>query len=207
MTLSLAVLASGSGSNLQAILDACAGGRLDAKVSVVFSNVADAYALERAQNAGVVTRTLSHKDFKDRREFDQAIVQILSEYTVDIVVLAGYMRIVTDVLLSAFPQRVVNIHPALLPAFPGTHGQKQALEYGVKFSGCTVHFVDAGTDTGPIIAQSVVPIEPADTVESLTARILVQEHKLLPEVLQWIAQDRVRVHGRRTEILPSPQVR
>ncbi len=207
MTLSLAVLVSGSGSNLQAILDACAAGAIDAKVVVVFSNVADAFALERAKKLGVPTRHLSHKNYTSRAEYDRAVVAILREQSVDLVVLAGYMRIVTSELLNAYEGRVINIHPALLPAFPGTHAQKQAFEYGVKWTGCTVHFVDVGTDTGAIIAQTVVPVDPEDTEQSLSAKILIEEHKLLPQVLQWFAENRVTLHGRKTHIILQPAAR
>jgi phosphoribosylglycinamide formyltransferase-1 len=206
--ISLAVLVSGSGSNLQAILDAIQHGTLDASVALVLSNKADAGGLERARRAGVPTAVLSHHDYPTREAFDGAVVERLRAHGVEWVVLAGFMRIVTPVLLDAFPQRVVNIHPALLPAFPGAHGQAQALAYGVRFAGCTVHFVDAGTDTGPIIAQAIVPVEEADTVETLTARLLVQEHALLPAVLQWIAAGRVRVEpaaaGGRPRVCVAP---
>jgi phosphoribosylglycinamide formyltransferase-1 len=204
VTLRLAVLASGSGSNLQAIIDAIESKRLDAQIAVVFSNVADAYALERAKIHKIECASFSHKAFLNRESFDQAVVDLLDPYQVDIVVLAGYMRIVTTTLLARYPQRVVNIHPALLPAFVGTHAQRQALEYGVKVTGCTVHFVDAGTDTGPIIAQRAVLVDDNDTEATLTTRILAQEHILLPEVLQWLAEARVRIVGRRTLILPRP---
>jgi len=191
--LRLGVLVSGSGSNLQAILDAVAAGTLAAEVALVLSNKPDAFALERARRAGVQTAVVSHRDFTTRELFDAALVQALSAHRVDCVVLAGFMRIVTPVLLDAFQDRVINMHPALLPAFPGAHAQADALAYGVRVSGCTVHFVDAGTDTGPIIAQSVVPVVDGDTVESLSARILAEEHALLPTVLQWIADGRVVV--------------
>ena len=191
--LRLGVLVSGSGSNLQAILDAVAAGTLAAEVALVLSNKPEAFALERARRAGVQTAVVSHRDFTTRELFDAALVQALSAHRVDCVVLAGFMRIVTPVLLDAFQDRVINMHPALLPAFPGAHAQADALAYGVRVSGCTVHFVDAGTDTGPIIAQSVVPVVDGDTVESLSARILAEEHALLPTVLQWIADGRVVV--------------
>lgn len=189
----LGVLVSGSGSNLQAILDAVASGKLRAKVGVVVSNVATAKALERAAKAGVKTAVVEHKAHPSREAFDAAVVEILRREGVDVVVLAGFMRIVTPVLLDAFPHRVVNIHPALLPAFPGVHAQRQAVAYGVRVSGCTVHFVDTGMDTGPIIAQATVPVLDDDTEETLRDRILEQEHALLPDVLQWIAEGRVEV--------------
>ena len=187
------VLVSGSGTNLQAILDAIANGQLGAKVGVVVSNVPTAKALDRAKAAHVPAIVVDHKAFPSREAFDAAIVEVLQAHKVDCVVLAGFMRIVTTTVLDAFPNRVVNVHPALLPAFPGLHAQRQALEYGVAVSGCTVHFVDAGMDTGPIIAQAPVPVLDADDEESLIARILQKEHELLPLVLQWIAEGRIRV--------------
>ncbi len=189
----LGVLVSGSGTNLQAILDAVASGKLRAKIGVVVSNVPTAKALERAKKAGVETAVIDHKAHPSREAFDAAVVEVLRDKGVDCVVLAGFMRIVTPVLLDAFPHRVVNIHPALLPAFPGVHAQRQALEYGVRVSGCTVHLVDTGTDTGPILAQATVPVLDDDTEETLRDRILAKEHALLPEVLQWIVEGRVHV--------------
>lgn len=191
--MNLGVLVSGSGTNLQAILDAVAAGRLQAKVALVLSNVATAKALDRAKAAGVPTAVIDHKAFSTRDAFDAAVVEKLRAHGVQCVVLAGFMRLVTPVLLDAFKHRVVNIHPALLPAFPGVHAQRQALEYGVRVTGCTVHFVDAGMDTGPIIAQSTVPVLDTDDEAALTARLLEKEHALLPEVLQWIAEGRVEV--------------
>jgi phosphoribosylglycinamide formyltransferase-1 len=193
--IALGVLVSGSGTNLQAILDAVASGRLAARVAVVVSNVPGAKALDRARAAGVEAVVVEHGKFADRRAFDAAVVDVLRSRGVSLVVLAGFMRLVTDVLLDAFPTRVVNVHPALLPAFPGVHAQRQALDYGVRVTGCTVHFVDRGTDTGPIIAQAVVPVADGDDEASLTARVLVAEHALLPRVLQWIAEGRVRVEA------------
>jgi phosphoribosylglycinamide formyltransferase-1 len=189
----LGVLVSGSGTNLQSILDAVSAGTLDARVAVVVSNVAGAKALDRARAAGVETVVLDHKAFGDRRAFDAAVVAALQARQVEVVVLTGFMRIVTDVLLGAFPMRVVNVHPALLPSFPGVNAQRQALDYGVRLAGCTVHFVDLGADTGPIIAQEAVPVLEGDDEETLRLRILAREHELLPRVLQWIAQGRVEV--------------
>lgn len=193
----LGILVSGSGTNLQAILDAVASGKLRSKIGVVLSNVATAKALDRAKAAGVETAVVDHKAYPSREAFDAAVVEALRSKGVDCVVLAGFMRLVTPVLLDAFKNRVVNIHPALLPAFPGVHGQKQALDYGVRVSGCTVHFVDAGMDTGPIIAQATVPVLDDDTEDTLKARILEKEHALLVEVLQWI-------EGGRVEVVPPP---
>lgn len=191
--ITLGVLVSGSGTNLQAILDAVASRTLDARVAVVVSNVDQVGALERAHLAGVETRVVDHRLFASRQAFDKALVQVLREHGVELVVLAGFMRLVTEVLLEAFPMRVVNVHPGLLPAFPGVHAQRQALDYGARVAGCTVHFVDAGTDTGPVIAQAVVPVLEQDSEAALVARILVKEHELLPQVLQWIAEGRVAV--------------
>ena len=194
----LGVLVSGSGTNLQAIIDAVAAGTLRAKIGVVVSNVATSGALDRARAAGIATVVVSHKAPPggpplSRDAFDGAVVETLRAHGVACVVLAGFMRIVTPVLLDAFPRRVVNIHPSLLPAFPGVHAQAQALQYGVRVSGCTVHLVDAGTDTGPILAQAAVPVLDDDTEEKLRERILVKEHELLPIVLQWIAEGRIEV--------------
>lgn len=196
----LGVLISGSGTNLQAIIDRSAAGELDAEVVCVISNRADAFGLERARKHGIAALHLDHKSFSGRSEYDAALVKILKEFKVDLVVLAGFMRIVTPVLLDAFPDRVMNIHPALLPSFQGLDAQKQTLEYGAKISGCTVHFVDAGTDTGPIILQSAVPVLEGDTVETLSRRIHVEEHRLYPSAIQLFAEGRLKVEGRRVII-------
>jgi phosphoribosylglycinamide formyltransferase-1 len=198
--LELGVLVSGSGTNLQAILDAVAAGTLDARVRVVVSNKQGAFALERAARAGVPTVVLSHKDYASREAFDAAVVSALRAHGVDTVVLAGFMRIVTPVLLGAFPSRVVNIHPSLLPAFPGVDAQAQALAHGARITGCTVHLVDAGMDTGPIVAQAAVPVLESDTVDALRDRVLAMEHRLLPAVLQWMSEGRVRVDGRSVRV-------
>lgn len=192
-TLNLGVLVSGSGTNLQSILDAIAEGRLDARVNIVVSNKPGVFALERAARANVPTKVLSHRDYPSREAFDEALVAVLKEAGVELVVLAGFMRILTPRFLDAFPERVVNIHPSLLPAFPGIDAQKQAFDYGVKIAGCTVHFVDAGTDTGPIIAQAAVPVLEGDDAEKLRLRILEQEHRLLVSVLQWFSEGRVEL--------------
>lgn len=192
-TLELGVLISGRGSNLLSILHAIAGSRLDARVRVVISNRADAGGLVHAKARNVPTAVLPHKAHATREAYDEALVAALREAGVTHVVLAGFMRIVTPVLLDAFHGRVINIHPSLLPAFPGLHAQAQALAYGVKLAGCTVHFVDAGTDSGPILAQATVPVLDGDDEDTLAARILNAEHNLLPRALQWIAQDRVTI--------------
>ncbi len=191
----LGVLVSGGGTNLQAILDAIDASALAAKVAVVVSNVPGAGALARAEKKGIPTVVIDHRAHADRAGFDAAIVCELRHRGVDYVVLAGFMRLVTPTLLDAFPMRVINVHPALLPAFPGVNAQAQALRYGVRVAGCTVHFVDRGTDTGPIIAQAAVPVLDDDDEASLTARILAKEHELLPRVLQWCAEGRVHLEA------------
>ena len=189
--LSLGVLVSGTGSNLQAVLDAIEGGNLAARVRVVISNRPNVQALERASKAGIPALTIPHKDFSTREEFDHAMVSALREAEVSWVVLAGFMRVLTPGFLSAFPGRIVNIHPSLLPAFPGVDAAKQALAYGVKITGCTVHWVDQGVDSGKIIAQRAVVVEAADDLASLSTRIHTAEHQLLVSVLQDIAAGRV----------------
>jgi phosphoribosylglycinamide formyltransferase 1 len=192
-TLDLGVLISGRGSNLQAILDAIADGRLPARVRLVISNRADAAGLARAERAGVPTRVIPHGAFDGRASFDRALVEALREAGATWVVLAGFMRLLTPVFLDAFPHRVVNVHPSLLPAFPGVDAQAQALAYGVKVTGCTVHLVDAGTDTGPIIAQTAVPVLEGDTRDTLADRILAEEHATLVRVLGLIAEGRLEI--------------
>jgi phosphoribosylglycinamide formyltransferase-1 len=204
----LGVLASGGGTNLQAILDACGARRIAAEVAVVVSNVPTAGALERARKAGVKTEVVPSKGATDREAYDLRLVEVLRGHRVDLVCLAGYMRLVTPAFLRAFgptPEsrgcpRVLNVHPGLLPSFPGLHAQRQCVEYGARFGGCTVHFVDEGTDTGPVIAQAVVPVEPGDTEETLGARILAQEHRLYPQAIQWFAEGRLSVEGRRVAV-------
>jgi len=198
--LALGVLVSGSGTNLQSIIDEIEGGRLPAEIRVVISNNPEAYALKRAENHGLPTVVLDHHDFPKREDFDRKLVKVLEGYSVELVVLAGFMRVLTPVFLRAFPGRVMNIHPALLPAFPGTHGQKQAWEYGVKFTGCTVHFVDEGVDTGPIIIQAVVPVYDDDTVETLSARILKKEHQIYPRAIALYAEGKLEIRGRKVII-------
>lgn len=191
----LGVLISGRGSNLGALLSAIEAGALGAEIALVISNKADAAGLARASAAGVPTRVVPHGDYPDRAAFDAALVEALRARGVELVVLAGFMRLVTPVLLDAFPDRVVNIHPALLPAFPGVDAQAQAIAYGARVSGCTVHLVDAGTDTGPVIAQVVVPVLEGDDRDALAARILPHEHALLVRAVDWIARGLVEVIG------------
>ncbi len=201
--LRLGVLASGGGTNLQAIIDRCADNSISAEIAIVICNNPDAGALDRAEKAGIKTCCINHRDFEKRAAFDHKVVQQLQEAEVDLVVLAGFMRIVGSIFLEAFPQRVINIHPALLPAFPGLHVQQQAIDYGARFSGCTVHFVDIGVDTGPIILQATVPVLEGDSADDLAARILVEEHKLYPQAIQLFAEDRLRIEGRKVKILPA----
>jgi phosphoribosylglycinamide formyltransferase-1 len=201
----IGILASGGGTNVQALLDAGAKGDLGpGKIAVVGVNVPGAGALARATAAGVPTFVVDHRNHSVRLDFDRAVIGELRAHDVQLVVLAGFMRLVTPELLSAFPRRIINIHPALLPAFPGLHGQAQALRYGVKLAGCTVHFVDEGTDSGPIIAQSVVPVLDDDDDERLQRRILAEEHRLLPLVVRAFAEGRVVGDGRRVRVLGAP---
>ena len=198
--LPIAVLISGGGTNLQAIIDAIAGNRLDAKIEVVLSNRADAFGLVRAKNHGIPIEILDHKAFPSREAYDQAVVDLLRAHGVQLVALAGFMRLLSPVLVSAFSNRIMNIHPALLPSFPGLHVQKKALEHGVRFSGCTVHFVNEECDEGPIIIQAVVPVFPDDSEEQLAQRILQQEHRIYPRAIQLYAEGRLHVLGRKVMI-------
>jgi phosphoribosylglycinamide formyltransferase 1 len=191
--LNLGVLVSGTGTNLQAILDGIETGELPAKVRIVISNKAGVLALERAAQADVPTAVISHKDYATREAFDDELVRVLQGSGVRWVVLAGFMRLLTSRMLSAFPNRIVNIHPALLPAFPGVDAQRQAFDYGVKITGCTVHLVDEGADTGPILAQRAVVVNDDDDAEALRHRILGEEHRLLVETLAAIAEGRLEV--------------
>jgi phosphoribosylglycinamide formyltransferase-1 len=196
----LGVLASGSGSNLQAILDGCASGNIPAQVGVVICNVPGAKALQRAEEAGVATVLLDHRQFASRDEYDRRMVAELRRHGVELVCLAGFMRLLGPVLLKEFHNKILNIHPSLLPAFPGMHAVRQALAAGVRVSGCTVHVVDEGTDTGPILIQAAVPVIDGDTEETLAARILVQEHRCYPRAIGLWAQGRVQLDGRRVRI-------
>jgi phosphoribosylglycinamide formyltransferase-1 len=200
--LRIGAIASGGGTNLQAIIDRCQDGSIDAEIVLVISNNPDAGALVRASEAGIPTLCINHRLFNDREDFDREIVKALQEAGADTIVLAGFMRIVTDTILDAFPHRVLNIHPALLPAFPGLHVQRKAIDYGARFAGCTVHFVDSGVDTGPIIAQAVVPILDDDTEQTLSARILIEEHRIYPHAIQMLAEGRLKIVGRRVNIEP-----
>lgn len=198
--LKLGVLISGSGSNLQSIIDNIEKGALPAQIKIVVSNNPQAYGLTRSKRHGIPCTVLNHQDYSSREEFDRELIRILKDAGVDLIVLAGFMRILTASFLRAFDQKIINIHPALLPAFPGTHVQQKAIDYGVKFSGCTVHFVDEGIDTGPIIIQSVVPVYSDDTAEALAARILKEEHKIYPQAIRYFAKNQIIKNGRHVEI-------
>jgi phosphoribosylglycinamide formyltransferase-1 len=202
----LAVLVSGGGSNLQALLDASAAADFPARVGVVLSNVPGVRALERARAAGVPTVVVPHQDHPGRSSYDAALLAALAPHRVEIVCLAGFMRLVGGDFLRAFPAGVLNIHPALLPSFPGLHAIRQALGHGVKVSGCTVHLVDEGTDTGPIVAQAAVPVLDGDTEETLAARIQREEHRLYPLAVGLLARGEVRREGRRVRGGGVPEI-
>ncbi|CAH2031059.1 phosphoribosylglycinamide formyltransferase [Trichlorobacter ammonificans] len=200
----IAVLVSGNGTNFQAIVDALEAGRITkGRIACLISNRPDAFALERARQHGIPALVLEHTGFANRREYDTALVALLREHNVQLVVLAGFMRILSPVMIEAFPNAIMNIHPALLPSFPGLDAQKQALDYGVRYTGCTVHFVDCGTDTGPIILQAVVPVLAGDTVESLSERIHGEEHRIYPEAVGLFCTGRLQVTGRRVIVTPA----
>ncbi len=195
--LPIGVLISGGGTNLQAIIDAIEAKRLDAAIKLVLSNKVDAYGLVRAKNHGIATEILDHRKYSSRETYDEAVVDLLRAHGVELVVLAGFMRLLSPVFVKAYSNRIMNIHPALLPSFPGLHVQKKAVEYGVRFSGCTVHFVNDECDEGPIIIQAVVPVFADDTEAKLAARILKEEHRIYPRAIQLYAEGRLRVDGRR----------
>ena len=200
--LSLAILGSGKGSNAQSIIDAIDAGKLNARIVCVLSDVPDAFILERARSRRIPAEYVDCAPFKTKLDgaAEQKTIGLLKRYGADFIALAGFMRMVKPGLLQAFPHRIINIHPALLPSFPGLASWKQALDYGAKVAGCTVHFIDEGMDTGPIIVQRSVPILDHDTPESLHARIQEQEHVAYPQALQWIAEGRVRIEGRRVHV-------
>lgn len=195
--LKIGVLVSGGGTNLQSIIDSIEGKRLNASIAVVVSNKPDVYALERARKHSIRTAVLTREGFAGREAYDAALAETLKAHGAGLIVMAGFMRILSRPMLEAFPMRIMNIHPALLPSFPGLNVQKKALEFGVKFSGCTVHFVDEGLDNGPIIIQAVVPVKDNDTVEGLGERILAEEHRIYPQAIQLFSEGRLRVEGRR----------
>ena len=193
----IGVLISGSGSNFQAIIDAIEEKRLDAFIQVVISNRDDAFGLVRAKKHNIPTEVLDHKKFSSREAFDQALVKILQAQQVELVILAGFMRLLSPIFVKAFSNRIMNIHPSLLPAFPGLHVQRKAIEHGVRFSGCTVHFVNEECDEGPIIIQAAVPVFPGETEESLSARILKEEHRIYPRAIQLYSEGGLQVVGRK----------
>jgi phosphoribosylglycinamide formyltransferase-1 len=197
----IGVLVSGSGSNLQSIIDCIEAGSLDAEIRIVISNEPDAYALQRAARHHISAVVIRHVDYAGRQEFEEQIIKTLKEYGVELVIMAGFMRILGPAILKAFPMRIMNIHPALLPAFPGLHVQEKAVNYGVKFSGCTVHFADDGVDSGPIIIQAVVPVNDSDSAEDLAGRILKEEHKVYPKAIQLYAEGRLVIQGRKVFIM------
>lgn len=192
----LGILISGRGSNMLALIEAAEEGKVNAEIAVVISNTEKAAGLEKAREHGVETLVISHQGLS-REEHERRVAAELKRRGVGLVCLAGYMRVLSPYFLSEFPQRVLNIHPSLLPAFPGLEAQRQALEYGVKYTGCTVHFVDEDVDHGPIIAQAVVPVFDDDTVESLSARILSQEHRIYPEAVALVVSGKYKIEGRR----------
>ena len=195
-TFKLAVLVSGRGSNLQAIIDSIEKEELDADISIVISNTKDAMALSRAERHNIKTAFINPADYLSKRAFDTALIEKLKEYPIDLICLAGYMRILGEEVIQTFKEKIINIHPSLLPAFPGLKAQKQAIEYGVKFSGCTVHFVDSGIDSGPIISQTVVPIYDNDDEKSLSERILEQEHHLYPKAIKMVKENQIKINDR-----------
>ena len=198
--LNIGVLISGRGSNLQAIINASERGEIPAKVAVVISNDPGAFGLERAKQHNIPAVVIDNRKFKDKNTYELEIVKVLKEHKVELVCLAGYMRIIGPVLLEHFRGKMINIHPSLLPSFPGLRAQRQALEHGVKVSGVTVHFVDEGCDTGPIIVQNAVPVLENDTEETLSERILEQEHKIYPQAIKLIAEDKLKIEGRKVKL-------
>jgi phosphoribosylglycinamide formyltransferase-1 len=203
MTLRLAVFASGSGSNFQAVAEAVRNREFPASVELVVCDKPSAYVVERAKALGIDTYVFRPKEYPSREAYEEEILAELRAREIDWIIMAGYMRLVTPVLVGPFYGRMINVHPALLPAFPGIHSVKQALDYGAKITGATVHFVDGGTDTGPIIAQQAVEVLPGDTEQTLSARIQAAEHELLPRVVHWIAEGRIQLNGRQVTIEPE----
>ncbi len=195
----LGVLISGSGTNLQAIIDNIETGFIPAEISVVISNNPDAYGLKRAQKKNILTEVINHRDFSSREEFEKKLIEILNDFNVDYVILAGFMRVLTKYFINNFKNRILNIHPALLPSFPGVDAQKQAFDYGVKFSGCTVHFVTEEVDVGPIIIQAVVPVLQEDTAEKLQKRILEKEHIIFPLAIKMLVEEKLKIVGNKVE--------
>ena len=201
----LGILCSGRGSNLASIIEAIERGEIPAEIAVVIADKRDAYALERARTKGIPAIAVVYRDYAERADFERAMLDELHAHDVTLVVLAGFMRILSPVFVHAYTGRILNIHPALLPSFPGAHAHCDALAYGVKVSGCTVHFVDEGMDSGPIILQASVPVMEDDTEETLAARVLEQEHRIFPEAIKLYVEDRLRTDGRRVHILPAAE--
>jgi phosphoribosylglycinamide formyltransferase-1 len=201
--LGVGVLISGRGSNMEALAEACAADDFPAEVRLVLSNRPDASGLEKAASFGIPTAVVDHREFQDKAAFERAVIAELERQGVELICLAGFMRVLSADFVERFPMRILNIHPSLLPSFPGLHVQQQAVDHGVRYSGCTVHFVVPEVDAGPIIVQAVVPIEPDDTAETLAARILEQEHRIYPEAVRLFAEGRLRIEGRRVRILDS----
>jgi phosphoribosylglycinamide formyltransferase 1 len=199
--LPLAVLVSGSGTNLQAIIDAIENGRVPAEIRAVVCNRPHALALQRARRHNLPVEVVDHKAFASRESFDEHVVALLRDRGVELVCLAGFDRLLSPAFIRGFRDRILNIHPALLPAFPGLHAQRQALDYGVRIAGCTVHLVDEQTDHGPIVIQAAVPVYSDDTLEAVTERILAEEHRIYPEAICLFAEERIRLDGRRVRIL------
>jgi phosphoribosylglycinamide formyltransferase 1 len=200
----LGVLISGRGSNLQAIIDSIARGELKAEIPIVISNRADAAGLARAEKHGIETAIIDHRKFATREDFDRAVANALKAKSVELVICAGFMRLVSHVMLEAFPNRILNTHNALLPAFPGIHGPREAVEHGVKIAGCTVFFVTEGVDTGPIIIQAAVAVVPGDDEETLAARIVEQEHRIYPYAIKLYQEGRLEISGRKVIVRDAP---
>ena len=198
--INIGVLASGRGTNLQAIIEAIKEGKVEGRISIVISDNPDAHALERAEQNNIETEYINFKSFKNREDYDKEIMECLKEKDIDLVVLAGYMRILSSYFIKMYKNRIMNIHPALLPSFPGLHAQRQAVEYGVKISGCTVHFVNEGVDSGPVILQKAVEVKDNDTEESLAERILKEEHQIYPRAIQLFCQGRLIIKDRKVFI-------
>lgn len=202
----IGVLVSGSGSNLQSIIDQIEAGNLDATINVVISNVPNVLALERAQKHNIPTELIDHRNFEAREDFERKLIEVLNKYSTELVVMAGFMRVLTPFFINTFHYRIINIHPALLPSFQGIHAQERAFEYGVKFSGCTVHFADDGVDTGPIIIQSVVPVLDDDTAATLQQRILKEEHRIFPQAIQLYAEGKLEIVDRKVRIRDNTRI-
>jgi phosphoribosylglycinamide formyltransferase-1 len=196
----IGVLISGGGSNLQALIDACARPGFPAEIAVVISSKPDAYGLNRAREHGIPAHIVNHRDYPSREAFDQSMQQLLERHVVDIVCLAGFMRLLTPGFVQHWHNKLLNIHPSLLPAFKGVHVHEKIIASGVRFSGCTVHFVRPEMDVGPIVAQAVVPVLPTDDVESLAARVLEQEHRIYPQALQWLAEGRLTIENEKVTV-------